>query len=588
MKPARVIAVLLVIIGVIVWLARPVSEPTNDGQPEGEPRAETRRPNVVLISLDTLRPDHLGCYGYSRKTSPGLDRLAQDAVLFTNARCQAPWTLPSHMSLFTSMLPSHNGVEDLNEVLADDIPLLAEILRKNGYLTAAVVNDGQMKAHWGFSRGFDTWREFQVDTPEGDCENITREALAWLESSTDQPFFLFLHYFDAHEPYEAAEPFRREFGVTLTGQQTRQIMWEARSPDGRPLSGAMKEKVIRAYDAAIAWLDSELGKLIQQIPPDTLVVVFSDHGEAFKEHGWTLHGATLYEEEVHVLLLMSDPQETHKGGRVEEPVMLLDVAPTILRRCGIEPPEGFEGVDLGPLLSGGSLPVRAVLSETKRVLEGRALKMVSLHPWKMVYSLFDGSIELYNLPDEQRDLSRDDPKRTEALSGVLREWVAEEDYLVIYAKGNGRFEATAKAPPGKMLVFIPIGFELGRDHFEVLPDRQGLHWTAFPGGGTKGVYMQFVPEAVELSLDLRVNEERQKDLVFLGQRKIHPAEIPFSEPINPETKGTNPVMQKPFEPDEDGFHIIRYGTEGKPRRTARPGQLDEETTRQLRSLGYIQ
>jgi len=588
MKLARVLVGLLVIAGAIVWLAKPVSEPMDGEQPDGQPTAETRRPNVVLISLDTLRPDHLGCYGYSRKTSPNLDELAQDAVLFTNARCQAPWTLPSHMSLFTSMLPSHNGVEDLNEVLADDVPLLAEILQKNGYLTAAIVNNGQMKAHWGFSRGFETWREFQVDTPEGNCENITKEALAWLQSSADQPFFLFLHYFDVHEPYEAAEPFRKQFGVTLTGQQTRQAMWEARFPKGLSLSGIRKERVIRAYDAEIAWLDSQLGKLFEQIPPDTLVVIFSDHGEAFEEHGWTLHGATLYEEEIRVLLLVSDPRGTHKGRKVDEPVMLLDAAPTILRRCRIDPPDSFEGVDLYPLLAGGSLAARAVLSETKRVLEGRALKMVSLHPWKMVYSLFDGSIELYGLPDEQKDLASEDPKRTEALSGVLREWVAEEDFLVVYSKGQGRFEATAKAPPGKLLVFIPIGFELGRDHFEVLPDRQGLHWTAFPGGGTKGVYMQFVPESLDLSLDLRVNEERQKHLVFLGQRKTHPAEIPFSVPVDPEKKGANPVMEKPFAPQEDGFHIIRYGAEGKPRRTARPGQLDEETTRQLRSLGYIQ
>src|SRR5215468_10326927 len=141
--------------------------------PIAAPPPKAARPNVLLISLDTLRPDHLGCYGYGKPTSPNLDRFARRALVFTNCRAQAPWTLPSHMSLFTSMVPSFNGVDNLNKVLPEDIPTMAQLLRGEGYRTAALVNNGQMRAHWGFARGFDQWREFDVDTPAGNCENLT-------------------------------------------------------------------------------------------------------------------------------------------------------------------------------------------------------------------------------------------------------------------------------------------------------------------------------------------------------------------------------------------------------------------------------
>ncbi len=163
------------------------------------PPSPVGRTNVLLISLDTLRADHLGCYGYTRPTSPDLDRFAAQSIRFSNCRTQAPWTLPAHMALFTSMTPSSNGVDNLNKVLSDDIPTLAELLRSAGYRTAALVNNGQMKAHWGFNRGFSSWHEFEVDTPAGNCESITAAARAWL-TNAPEPFFLFLHYYDAHDP----------------------------------------------------------------------------------------------------------------------------------------------------------------------------------------------------------------------------------------------------------------------------------------------------------------------------------------------------------------------------------------------------
>src|SRR5262249_10035365 len=232
------------------WLA--VGRPRSGPAPAPAPPAAPSRPSVVLISLDTLRADHLGCFGYSRPTSPNLDRFARGCVRFADCRSQAPWTLPSHMALFTSMLPSQNGVDNLNKVLPEEVPTLPQLLRAAGYRTAALVNNGQMKPHWGFARGFETWREFEVDTPAGSCEDVTAEAVAWLKSdAAAAPFFLFLHYYDPHDPYAAPEAYRRQAGTTLTGPEARRLCFAHRGPD-RPLPDpALLPDLTAAYDAEI-------------------------------------------------------------------------------------------------------------------------------------------------------------------------------------------------------------------------------------------------------------------------------------------------------------------------------------------------
>ncbi|NQU09585.1 sulfatase, partial [bacterium] len=225
------------------------------------PAAAAGRPSVILISLDTVRPDALGCGGSRRPTSPNLDRFAAQAAWFSEARAQAPWTLPSHMSLFTSLLPSRNGVEDIGQRLADHIPTLPELLQRAGYQTAAFVNNGQMKPHWGFARGFDLWQEYEVDEPEGGAPHITDEALRWLADNPRQPFFLFLHYFDAHDPYDPPPAYRQQFAVTLGTDAIHAAIWQHRFPGQDCPDPALMDQVRAAYDAEIAALDAELGRL---------------------------------------------------------------------------------------------------------------------------------------------------------------------------------------------------------------------------------------------------------------------------------------------------------------------------------------
>jgi arylsulfatase A-like enzyme len=557
--------------------------------PPAAPPPKAARPNVLLISLDTLRPDHLGCYGYGKPTSPNLDRFAKSALVFASCRAQAPWTLPSHMALFTSMLPTSNGVDNLNKVLPRAIPTLAELLSEEGYRTAALVNNGQMRKHWGFARGFATWREFPVDTPAGNCENLTREALAWLKSEQAKaPFFLFLHYYDTHDPYEAPKPYRERLGTTLTGKQASALCWRYRTPEANLADKALLADLIAAYDAEIAWLDHELGKLLEAVPPETLVVIFSDHGEAFEEHGWTLHGATLYEEETRVPLLIKLPDTKTKAAVLKEPVMLLDVAPTILARCGVRLPAGFQGTDLSPLWQGKTLPPRLIPSETKAVLEGRYCLSVTAEPLKGIYSLFDGRFEMYKLPDEHTDLATKDRAAAKVLLKSLRAWMEGEQYWLIHAAGRGDFEATVELSEGSLALFIPVGFnreEVG--DIEALAKGRVLRWHVHPGGLKRPKSMFLQPERPDTSLrvDFRVNGSAAKETVFLGKEGRHPQALPAM--VSADLAPVSPFLERPFTATKEGFHVFRHrSAEARPR----PGQvrpLDDETIKQLRSLGYL-
>lgn len=551
------------------------------------PADDNPPPNVLLISLDTLRPDHLGCYGYTKLTSPHLDRLARAGIVLTNCRCQAPWTLPSHMSLFTSTLPTYNGVDGLNKSLPAEFHTLAQHLRENGYRTAGLVNSAQMRAHWGFARGFETWREFEADVPEGNCENITAQARAWLRSNAaaDRPFFLFLHYYDPHDPYEAPEPFRNRLGTTLSGKKARELCFRYRFPDLNIRQPGLLADLIAAYDAEIAWLDHELGKLLEEVPANTLIVIFSDHGEAFEEHGWTLHGATLYEEEVRVPLLIRLPESDKAGTSLPDSVMLMDVAPTILNACGLRAPAQFQGEDLSPLWHGKKLPARLIPSETKAVLEGRYLLSAVQHPLKGIYSLFDGGFELYKLPDEHKNLKDSDPAAAKALLKPLREWIEGEQFWMIHAVGRGDFEAVIEADAGFGL-FIPIGHDRQRDDIEALADGRALRWHVYPDGGVKSLFLQPAKADAGIRLDVKINGTASEKKLFLGKDGKHPVKLPAT--VSADLPPVSPFIEQRFASRQEGFHVMRHRSAGSRAAHANVLRLDEQTLRQLRSLGYVQ
>jgi arylsulfatase A-like enzyme len=589
------VVALLAIAGVWALSSRQTSPPSisagkNGPKPVPTSSVPTTRPNVVLISIDTTRADHLGCYGYPKPTTPNLDRWAKRSVLFRNCRSQAPWTLPSHMSAFTSLTPTQHSVDNLNMILPPSVPMLAELLQEAGYQTAALVNNGQMKAHWGFSRGFDTWREFEVDTPQGNCDHITSQALAWLaKAPRDKPHFLFLHYYDAHDPYSAPDEFRKKMGTTLSGDEARELCVRYRTPQEKLDRPQMLDDVVAAYDAEIAWLDSQLERLLSSLPEDTLVVLFADHGESFKEHGWMLHGATLFDEETHVPLILRLPGQKAAGTISDESVMLLDLAPTILMQCGVKPPAMQQGRNLAPLWQGGAdkdaWAPRIVPAETKAVLEGRLLYSATLFPLKGIYSVLDSKFDVFRLPDEQHPLT--DPQAKAALEKPLRELLAGEQFWLLQATGKGDFSATLTLASGSFGLFIPVDLDLERDNFSVAPDGKNLTWQVHPRGTDRVISLLFKPSDpnAKIECDLQHNGEKLPSLVFLGPEKSHPEKLPLTlaNTLTP----VDPWQSTPFAPKEAGFYV-RYFRGANPSGTAgHVSPLDEKTIRQLESLGYL-
>jgi arylsulfatase A-like enzyme len=305
-------------------------------------------PNVVLLSLDTLRADHLGSYGYARDTSPFFDaELARRGVLFEQAASASTTTTPSHMTLFTSAPPSVHQVLSVTgfAALPARVPTLAETLRAHGFATGAVTEAGALVFGRGFERGFDVYIENPVPVPHraGAQSAVTfPRGLAWIERQRDRRFFLFLHTYEVHTPYAAPPEYAALFRDVPPGLEPDPRLAPHRQP--------------ALYDRGIRYLDDQLAAFVRGLEAlgvleDTLLVVTSDHGEEFYEHGFFAHGATLFEETVRVPLVLRGPGVA-RGRRVAEPVTLLDVMPTVLELAGVPAPAGLAGRSLAPLARG--------------------------------------------------------------------------------------------------------------------------------------------------------------------------------------------------------------------------------------------
>jgi arylsulfatase A-like enzyme len=317
--------------------------------------------NVLLISIDTLRPDHLQCYGYDRATSPAVDVLARDGVLFATAIAQAPSTLPSHASILTGLVPSHHGAfHHARARLPDHITTLAEILKEAGFTTAAFHGGGQMAETFGLSQGFDRYQ--LVDRER--FSRVVDHGIQWLEETALDRFFLFLHTYETHVPYQAREylkHFENEYQGRLPDLM-RVAVFDEVNFGGRELSPADFDHVLNAYDAAIRVMDSSVERIIDYLKArgaydKTLIVFTSDHGEEFGEHGKVAyHCHTVYDELIKVPLIVKLPHSAQAKTRIQSQVRSIDIVPTVLDVLGLEAPRQFDGISLVPLITGKGSP----------------------------------------------------------------------------------------------------------------------------------------------------------------------------------------------------------------------------------------
>jgi len=419
------------------------------------------RPDVWLLSVDTLRADRLGFAGYGGARTPHLDRLAREGVVFSDAQTPVPRTTQSIASIFTSHYPWGHGVLRLGDVLAPEAMTLAELLRDAGYWTGAVSDNGVAGPAQGLDQGFDVFTDskelherYGVREPDrrrraarvGRAEATTREALRLLESAPS-PRLLWVHYMDPHFVYEPPAPFNEVVDwSTFTFYRDRLRLRPVQAAtffDHGGLSARWLPEVAALYDAEVAYVDHWIGRLLAAASRDTLVVFTSDHGESLGEHGYFFeHGDFVYRASMAIPLVFRWPGRVAAGVRVDEPVSSLDILPTLLGLLGLEPPPGvdFAGVDLGPRLRGGAasgdasarahygVSGEALLhGNPRREQGGERWTMVRRGRWKLVRAPGPDGVrfELYDLdadPDEVIDLASREPERVAELAALLERW----------------------------------------------------------------------------------------------------------------------------------------------------------------------
>ena len=398
-----------------------------------------RAKGVVLVSIDTLRRDHVGAYGYARPTTPHLDALAREGLVFEDAVSTSSWTLPAHLSLMTSLDPGAHGGTDMKHGFNRRAPTLAAVLRDAGFASQAVTSHLYVSSVYGLDAGFDRL-DFHQDRKAGD---VAERGIDLLDRFGDRPFFVFLHFYDPHWHYDPPADVLRIFETSYAGKLTG--VWQDFSKrDRASLSPADLAHLLALYDGEIRYVDEELGRLLDHmkrrgLEKNTLVVVTSDHGEEFLDHGSWEHQKTLYEEVIRIPLLMRGPGVALR--REPAQVSLLDVAPTILEWAGVPRPPSQQGRSLlGPVVA------RTAYGETEHTADGtrKLFLRAGQGSWKSILSLprrgeTPAREEWYDLAADPRETQSRSPR--DDVAGSLR----KEALLRFRQSRQGAGEAPAVA-----------------------------------------------------------------------------------------------------------------------------------------------
>ena len=386
------VAVAAAAAAVVGWRLMPGSAQSAAGVALGAlPSGVSRdRLNLVIITLDTTRADRMGAYGNTEIETPAFDRLGREGVLFEQAVSVAPLTLPAHSSMFTGKFPPEHGVRDNGGFfLGSEQVTLAEVLKAHGYRTGGFVAAYVLDSKWGINQGFDTYfdkfdlsesRAVSLAAIQRPANEVVDQALPWLEASRDQPFFAWIHLYDAHSPYRPPEPFATKY-------------------KGHP------------YLGEIAFTDSQVARVIAKLESlhlddRTVVMVMGDHGESLGDHGEAAHGFFVYNSVTHVPFVIRAPFAATRQRRVADPVRSVDVMPTALDLLGIAPPAGISGVSLAPLLAG---------TQRELGLDGYSEAMYPLHHygWSDLRALRAGRYKVIDAPrPELYDIDSDPQENT--------------------------------------------------------------------------------------------------------------------------------------------------------------------------------
>jgi len=401
----------------------------------------TSRPNLVVYLIDTLRADHLGCYGYPRPTSPEIDRFAAEGVRAADGRAQSSWTKPGVASVLSGLHPSQHGAQQRAERIPESVALVSERLAAAGYQTALFTTNANVTKRFGFDQGWEEFRYLSRQIGRGKREHyssseINREVFAWLERrDPTRPFLLFVHTLDPHDPYRPAEEFRVKLAPDVDVESAccaRSNVLEELTPE---TARVRARDAALLYDAEIAENDAAFGALLDELARrgldgSTAVLLTSDHGEEFYDHGGWKHGFTLYEEMLRVPLVLRLPGGAHAGTVVESPVDQIDVVPTLLELAGLPPVPELPGRSLLATLDTGPEQTAARPSFARLERPGLELDSAALGGFKLIRfrgawtpPLGRAPAELFDLaadPGERADLVRERSARRRFLEGLLR------------------------------------------------------------------------------------------------------------------------------------------------------------------------
>jgi arylsulfatase A-like enzyme len=447
-------------------------------------RGPKKRPNVLIYMIDTLRPDHSSLYGYARATTPFLKKLGATGIVFNDCQAQATWTKPSTASLLTSLYSFTHGIANDYDTIPKGATTIAEQLRAAGYITASLIANPFAGRITGLERGFDylsDWavvQRFRKDAVDRgtDSAAVNKIVFPWLERHRDEPFFLYAHTTDPHAPYRPPAGFEEKFanpGETAEfDRDYARLRDEAQYGGGTVVTRAgCKQKgidpdkfikrAIDRYDGEILHNDRSLELLVGKLKDlgildNTLIIVVSDHGEEFWEHGWTAHGHTLYQELTHSVFVVWNPKLLPTPRTVTEPVQLIDVMPTVLDLLGLKIPDVVQGQSVAALAKGASFQRRGPLMTSRFahqgstaaafVPENRTDTFALLDAnWKLIYrdkakETGLNKIELYDRHtdrSEKKDVASLHPQDVERMTARMNKWIdAQKQIRSVLGQGG--------------------------------------------------------------------------------------------------------------------------------------------------------
>lgn len=403
------------------------------------------RPNIVLITLDTTRLDHMSCYGYHRRTTPRLDRLAKEGQLYDKSVAVSSWTLPTHASLFTGLFPTTHGAHYATEGntnlsqgvdvgrmelygtfkadgLSEESITLAEILKAEGYATGGIGAGPWLKPTFGLAQGFDYFDCDVLSVQGRQADEITVLGNKFIRKHRDEPFFLFLNYFDPHSPYNPPKELKSRFVGDLTLEQIQSD------------EESLAQYYLSMYDSEILFMDREIGRLFDELKKlelydDTWIIVISDHGELLGDHGLKGHGQTLYEPSIRAPMIIKWPKGWQNLPDTNKPCQQVDIMPTIAERLNMGANLKFEGQPLGKVTHP---PVAELFRnpgfvDTKGPRFDRDLRAIYAGPFKLITSSKEqdpdaGLFDVQNDPGELNDLSEEKPDILKNMQTLLDQW----------------------------------------------------------------------------------------------------------------------------------------------------------------------